>query len=226
MSSTNRGKDRHVADYYLTPQWASRSFLDSLAADIDANVDWVAKHCRTHAALTGDALLKSLTARVLDPCAGGDATNEMAYPLAISNHPRFAHAQLTTLDWRMDSRAQYRGVDFLAWVPLSLDIESSSGYHTTYDCVITNPPFIIAQEIITKALTVVRPGGLVVMLVRLNYFGSEKRFAWWQDNMPAATYIHSKRIGFTPDGKTDSIEYQHLVFVVGEKPTHTALRVI
>lgn len=64
------------------------------------------------------------------------------------------------------------------------------------------------------------------MLLRLNFFGGAKRLDWWHRNMPIACYVHSKRIGFTDDGKTDSIEYMHAVWVVGEQPRFTALRII
>jgi hypothetical protein len=91
----------------------------------------------------------------------------------------------------------------------------------------TNPPFHLAVKFITKALTDVRPDGLVIMLFRLNFFGSQGRKPWWQDNMPLLAYVHSKRMGFKRDSKdTDSIEYAHLVWKRGISPRFTKLRVI
>jgi hypothetical protein len=201
VSSTNRGADRHAADYYITPQQPIADFLSAYLED-------------------AEELGLPIPRVVLDPCAGGDAEHPMAYPTALRAHPVFLSIDtpIVTLDYRADSPCDYPGTDFLTWV-------APTG-HNQPEMVITNPPFIIAQDIINRALAVVRPGGAVVMLLRLNYFGTEKRKAWWQANMPVATYIHSKRIGFTPDGKTDSVEYMHAVWVKGRSPKHTALRVI
>lgn len=54
--------------------------------------------------------------------------------------------------------------------------------------------------------------GFVIMLLRLNYFGSQKREEFWEDNMPAKCYVHRKRMSFTDEGGTDSIEYMHAVW--------------
>lgn len=97
-----------------------------------------------------------------------------------------------------------------------------------YDVVLTNPPFALALEYIKKSLTVVKPGGFVVMLLRLNFFGSEDRNSFFlSGNMPQRGYVHSKRLGFTPDGKTDSVEYCHFVWQKTGEPNHeTKLRVL
>ena len=44
--------------------------------------------------------------------------------------------------------------------------------------------------------------------------------------MPVRCYVHSKRIGFTDDGKTDSIEYMHCVWHKATKPDATKLKVL
>ena len=41
--------------------------------------------------------------------------------------------------------------------------------------IITNPPFNIALDIIKKAIDDVKVGGSVIMLLRLNFYGSAKR---------------------------------------------------
>lgn len=46
-----------------------------------------------------------------------------------------------------------------------------------YSCVIGNPPYNLAQEFITRALEL---ADVVVMLLRVNFLGSEERHAWWQ----------------------------------------------
>lgn len=59
------------------------------------------------------------------------------------------------------------------------------------------------------------------MLLRLNFFGSKKRNKWLLDNMPDQCYIHAKRMSFTGDGKTDSIEYAHFIWQKGVSTDYT-----
>ena len=67
---------------------------------------------------------------------------------------------------------------------------------------------------------------MVIMLLRLNFFGSKDRKEFLQQNMPKYCYVHSRRMSFTDDGKTESIEYMHAVWINGEQPTQTLLQVI
>jgi len=140
----------------------------------------------------------------LDPCAGGDEKHEAAYPTAFTRAGIVeAESDITTVDIRPDSRAVLNGVDYLTW-------KAPQKYGT----IITNPPFVRAQEVIEKALTEVVEGGLVVMLLRLNFFGGQKRVAFWEAHPPVAAFVHSRRLSFTDNRMTDSIEYMHCVWTV------------
>ena len=147
----------------------------------------------------------------LDPCAGGDSKHQMTYPIVIKEmvNPKV----LDTIDIRKDSLAQ-RKEDYL--------LADTKGY----DIIITNPPFYSALSIIEKALEDVGIGGYVVMLLRLNFFGSNQRFKFFQKQLPVWAYVHHHRFSFTDDGKTDSIEYMHAVWVRGVDPEYTKLKVI
>ena len=147
----------------------------------------------------------------LDPCAGGDIENNMSYPKAIEL--KFPSATIDTIDIREDSPAEIKGNY------LEIDCKDK------YDVIITNPPFFLAKEIIQKALDDVKEDGYVIMLLRLNFFGSKDRKSFWEDNMPIETYIHHKRISFTK-GSTDSIEYCHMVWKKGTKQNYTKTFVI
>jgi hypothetical protein len=152
--------------------------------------------------------------KVLDPCAGGDANHPMSYPEAIKKYDFDFPPTISTTDIRPDSLAAVK-VDYLLY-----DVTNK------YDVIITNPPFNIAMDVIKKALTDVKPGGLVIMLLRLNFFGSRERSEWFQKFMPTWCYVHSKRMKFLNTGGTDSIEYMHAVWVCGSYPRFTQLRVI
>lgn len=80
-----------------------------------------------------------------------------------------------------------------------------------YDLIISNPPFFLAQEIIQHAQTQIQPRGSVLMLERLNFFGTKKREPWLGNDMPNSD-ISPRRASFLPTGQCDSIEYAWLEF--------------
>jgi hypothetical protein len=149
---------------------------------------------------------------IVDACAGGDDENEMSYPCVLSEF----NLETLTIDIREDSRAMIKHNY------LTLDI----GFQA--DLIITNPPFMYAIEIIEKALNDCVNNGYVVMLLRLNYFGAQKRTPWFKQHMPIMTYVHSRRAAFNPDypTKTDSIEYMHAIWQKGNYPKKTLLDII
>lgn len=198
MSSTNRStaREAHIADYYVTPVPSIVHFLKEAQGEI------------YHIMREG---------YVLDPCAGGDEHHEMSYPNALKEVFETKGEEkldILTMDIREDSKADIKA-DFL-----------------TYKCsrtpsiIITNPPFNLAEEIIYKSLAEVKEGGLVIMLLRLNFFGSKRRQAFWKNNMPMNVYVHSQRMKFTNTGGTDSIEYMHCIWKKGFNPEFTKLKVI
>ncbi len=82
------------------------------------------------------------------------------------------------------------------------------------------------MDIINKALNDVREGGFVIMLLRLNYLGGKVRQRLWGNNMPKYIFVHNRRMSFTDDGKTDSIEYAHFVWQKGYNPKFSQLKVL
>ncbi|HGM1464437.1 TPA: hypothetical protein ACKOOP_003232 [Clostridioides difficile] len=151
--------------------------------------------------------------KILDPCAGGDNTNPMSYPTAIQE---FSNQEISidTVDIRDDSRANIKQ-DYLKFQPKE-----------KYDVIITNPPFNLSLDIINKALNDVREGGFVIMLLRLNYLGGKVRQRLWGNNMPKYIFVHNRRMSFTDDKKTDSIEYAHFVWQKGYNPKFSQLKVL
>jgi len=203
MSSTNRGYDRHSTDYYVTPQSAVKTFLSHWLEDLQGEFhdDVLSVGSRPD------------KAKWLDPCAGGDSKHEMSYPVIIKKE--FNPEVLDTVDFRKDSLAETKE-NYLWW---------DKG-ENEYDVVITNPPFYLAREIIEKALKDVKKDGYVAMLLRLNFFGSNERFPFWERQLPIWAYVHHRRFSFTDDGKTDSIEYMHAVWQKDNCPAFTMLKVI
>jgi len=83
-----------------------------------------------------------------------------------------------------------------------------------YNTVITNPPYVLAQEFVQKALKDVEMDGEVIMLLRLNFLESIKRQSFWKTNPPSHIYVMAKRPSFTGKG-TDATGYAWFVWTKG-----------
>ena len=151
---------------------------------------------------------------ILDPCAGGDNLHDMSYP-AMLKKVGVLNNNIYTVDVRMDSRAENIRDNYL-------DLD----FTNMFDVVITNPPFNLALPIIKKALNDTKRGGWVIMLQRLNFLGSIKRKLFWDNHKPWYIFVHHKRMSFTDNGNTDSIEYAHFVWKKDYEPTSSKLLVI
>ena len=181
MSSTNRGYERHKADYYITPQKDVDLFLTHFIKEV-LNIPY-------HE-------IKKLS--FLDPCCGGDNNNKASYINVIKD--KFNPVKLLALDIRQDSKADIK-TDYLKYTT-----------QENFDVIISNPPFYLAEDFIKKSIELISENGYVIMLLRLNFFGSKKRKIIFENNMPKYCFIHHKRISFNKTS-TDSIEYAHFVWV-------------
>lgn len=102
------------------------------------------------------------------------------------------------------------------------DLTTGQDFLTTpprreFNLIITNPPFSLAQEFIDRAMLWRRDSSsLVVMLLRLNFLGSQKRAEWWRSRPMPAVYVTPKRppFGKNKHGKigTDSTEYAWFIW--------------
>ena len=128
---------------------------------------------------------------VLEPCAGN---------LAIVNMLKYE--KVYSMDINPESPAQMH-CDYLTrqHVPVC-------------QTIITNPPFNLAQGIIEKALLDIGTGGEVIMLLRLNFLGAQKRKQFWQDTPLKHVFVLSKRPCFI-NGKSDSIEHAWFIWQDG-----------
>lgn len=81
----------------------------------------------------------------------------------------------------------------------------------TYDVIIGNPPYSLAMEFIDKGISMLKPGGRLIYLLRTNFLESAKRAAWWQDKLPTGLYVCAKRPSFTGRG-TDATSYAWFVW--------------
>lgn len=73
--------------------------------------------------------------------------------------------------------------------------------------IITNPPFSLWREFLTKSLS---EAETVVYLLRLNVMGSgskTNRAKFWNENRPTHIFPLECRPSFTADGRTDGCDY-------------------
>lgn len=237
MSSTNRSnaRDFHIADYYVTPKNSVRKFMLEFIDNELFPTYWT-------------NWMDSI--KILDPCAWWNP--EKKFDVSIEEWDEYKSmkkdlekvADIVIFKWdkfeciQKEKDMSYPKVlEEWGMKVLSNDLreDSPAMYHSDflkatqeniYDLVITNPPFAIAQEIIEKSLQVCKGWWYVVMLLRLNYIGSNDRAKFWQKYPPYAIYADNKRMSFTPDKGTDSIEYAHFVWKKWESPENAKFYIL
>ena len=136
MSSTNRGRNRNANDYYRTPINDIAAFLETLDVSLDNQL-------------------------IYDPCAGGDANNDMSYPTALSQW--VGNSTIITSDIREDSPAEYH-IDYL-----------KDDFICQPDVIISNPPFKDSLEFVQRALENVKEGGACNFLITFEFLGKLKK---------------------------------------------------
>lgn len=93
-------------------------------------------------------------------------------------------------------------IDFLEYFP-----------RKPYELIITNPPFLLAQEFIEHSLKI---SNRVIMLLRINYASGAKRRDFFH-NFPPHVRVSPHRPSFTGNGKTDSTDYAWFDWTKGQK---------
>jgi hypothetical protein len=190
MSATNRGAVRHADDFYETPEWCVHALLKRVPLRTHG-LDW------------------------LEPCYGGGA---IVRAVDAFYDARFG---VKSPDWHVNDIQLCRvddgpiplsvlkrdKSDFLAWDEVDRLRVSRRLTVPPYDVLLTNPPYTLAEEFIVQGLKFAK---VVVMLLRLNFLGSQKRAMFFAEHFPDV-YVLPRRPSFT-GGKTDSCEYAWMIF--------------
>jgi 16S rRNA G966 N2-methylase RsmD len=89
------------------------------------------------------------------------------------------------------------GVDYISWKTDS-----------KFDLIFGNPPYYIAEEVINKSRSLLARDGIILLLLRLNFLESIKRYyGLFTEFRPTNVWVSSKRISFTGNKKTDNSVY-------------------
>lgn len=140
-----------------------------------------------------DALLDQLVMRpsdlFLEPCRGlGAIYNKIDLP---EYHKSYAEIS--------------EGLDYLATEFVEQDV------------IITNPPFSLTVEFLTKSLSELAPDGTLAYLQRVNFLGSKRRVPFWAEvGFPNKTPIIVPRPRFVGGG-SDSCEYSWFIYDRGNR---------
>lgn len=121
--------------------------------------------------------------RTLEPCCGDGRIAKWLWN----------HWQVTSFDIRSNP-----SIDYLKW----------KAPHN-YDYIITNPPYRKAFQFVKKAY---EEATCTVMLLKLDFLGSETRREWLDSHKPTGLYVLSSRPSFTPDQATDMHNYAWFVW--------------
>jgi hypothetical protein len=127
-----------------------------------------------------EAVKLPLMGRILEPCAGEGGIID-ALPL---------HGELWACEVRPECETALAECADRVVIHDFTDVQG----WPTFDCVITNPPFALAERIIHCALSL--PGSpVVVMLLRLNFLEGAARAAWLRAQ-PPDVYVLPERPSF------------------------------
>ena len=137
---------------------------------------------------------------ILEPSAGNGIIIKTLREAGIDN---YIHA----IEIRSEEKEHLQNVASSVEITDFLNADSS----ISYDVIIGNPPFSLAQEFIDKSLSLLSPGGRLIFLLRTNFLESKKRFEWWQDKLPTKLYVLAQRPSFTGKG-TDATSYAWFIW--------------
>jgi hypothetical protein len=84
----------------------------------------------------------------------------------------------------------------------------------SFDLIIGNPNYILAESHITLSMNYLKEGGILSFLLRLNFLGSQKRKQFWINYKPFRIHSLSTRPKFFGSG-TDMTEYALFTWIKG-----------
>lgn len=143
---------------------------------------------------------------ILEPCAGNGHFIKTLREVGYENHVLAYELREEENVNLYNSGANYvEHGDFLKRTEKNISVKT----------VITNPPYSHAEEFVRKCKELY-PNAEIIMLLRLAFLESKKRFEFWQQHKVNKLYILSQRPSFTGKG-TDATAYAWFVWDGSEK---------
>lgn len=187
----NSDKKRAINDVYLTPRGMAKATLDLLPE-------------------------RFIPKNILDPGMGTGIWGEACYNKwnVKSVGVEIRSKENTNAKYSNAYRDTYYEDDFTHYTSLYPKDWQVIG---KYDLVIGNPPFSLAEDFIRESFRWLAPKGYLVLLLRLAYLASEKRYlSLWKDYPLKELHVSSRRPSFyyeeTGAKGTDGEEYAIFVW--------------
>ena len=129
-----------------------------------------------------------LTGRILEPAAGDGA---IVLELLRAGVPP-ANIDAVEINPERAVRCQERtGVSCFP-----ADFLAPDSFGANADLIVTNPPYLLAEQFIRQAMKNVSRDGEIVMLLRINFLASRKRVVFWREH-PAHVFVLPGRPSFS-----------------------------
>lgn len=96
-----------------------------------------------------------------------------------------------------------------AWAEIREGVDYLNTEYNRVDCILTNPPYSLAQEFVEKGH---KDADVIIMLLRLGFLESIRREEFWKEYGLDHLVTLSKRPSFTEDGKTDGAGYAFFIW--------------
>ncbi|PKG74820.1 DNA methyltransferase [Shewanella sp. GutCb] len=104
-----------------------------------------------------------------------------------------------------------------SWAELDRGVNYLTTEFAQQDVIITNPPFSLTVDFLTKSLSELAPDGTLAYLQRVNFLGSKLRVPFWAEvGFPNKTPIIVPRPRFVGGG-SDSCEYSWFIWDRGNR---------
>lgn len=138
---------------------------------------------------------------ILEPCAGNGNFIKVLRKLGYKNKIIANEIRVEENDNLLSSGADYiYNIDFLNERMPQHNIRT----------IITNPPFNLAREFVTRCKELY-PEAEIIMLLRTAFLESKVRYDFWQNNKVNKLYTLSSRPKFV-NGKTDATSYSFFIW--------------
>ena len=138
---------------------------------------------------------------ILEPCCGSGN-------MVLALRETYKDAVIMASDLRDIRQIPYASVTYG-----NSDFLTEPNLSSPVDLVFTNPPYTVAEKIIRRSFQLY-PDAVVVMLLRLDFQGSQDRYEFWRNYPVNELYPLACRPSFTGGG-TDSNNYGWFVWRPG-----------
>ncbi len=152
---------------------------------------------------------------ILEPCAGNGAFIKSIIDSGIYKQSflKKGEPSITAVELRDEQFSELLPIVDTLTIGNYLSWDSKK----KYDLIITNPPYSLAEEFIRHSFDLVNPDtGKIIMLLRINFLGAQRRFDFWKKYPLTNLHPLSCRPSFTKSG-TDQTEYAWFVWDMSDK---------